>query len=153
MVFQDNPGWPFPPQLKWINSQISDCGMDSTEVPPADQRQITSTNTCFIHHCPNQSEHHATLPNIILNYPLVFKIGVLRQEFYAGCPSLRNPVQMNHKPTTHWFHGTVIGEKTYLISRSAILHHGSSLSTNFCSLHLLVTEHIFSYCTPTLVYL
>jgi hypothetical protein len=21
--------------LKWINSQISDCGMDSTEVPPS----------------------------------------------------------------------------------------------------------------------
>jgi hypothetical protein len=73
MVFQDNPGWPFSLQLKWINSQISDCGMDSTEVPPAGQRQITSTNTCFIRHCPNQSEHHATLPNIILNYPSVFK--------------------------------------------------------------------------------
>jgi hypothetical protein len=35
MVFQDNPGWPFSPQLKWINSQISDCGMDSIEVPPS----------------------------------------------------------------------------------------------------------------------
>jgi hypothetical protein len=29
IVFQDNPGWLFSPQLKWINSQISDCGMDS----------------------------------------------------------------------------------------------------------------------------
>jgi hypothetical protein len=35
MVFQDNPGWPFSPQLKYIHSQISDCGMDSTEVPPS----------------------------------------------------------------------------------------------------------------------
>jgi hypothetical protein len=35
MDFQDNPGWPFSPQLKWINSQISDCGMDSTKVPRA----------------------------------------------------------------------------------------------------------------------
>jgi hypothetical protein len=59
MVFRDNPGWPFFTQLKWINSQISDCGMDSTEVPPAGQRQLTSTNTCFICHCPNQSGHFA----------------------------------------------------------------------------------------------
>jgi hypothetical protein len=22
MVFQDSPGWPFSPQLKWINGQI-----------------------------------------------------------------------------------------------------------------------------------
>jgi hypothetical protein len=46
--------------------------MDSIEVPPAGQRQM-STNTCFICHCPNQSEHHATLPNIIINYSSVFK--------------------------------------------------------------------------------
>jgi hypothetical protein len=32
MVFLDNPGWPFSPQLKWINSQISDCGKDSTDI-------------------------------------------------------------------------------------------------------------------------
>jgi hypothetical protein len=29
-----------------------------------------STNTCFMRHCPNQSEHHATLPKNILNYPI-----------------------------------------------------------------------------------
>jgi hypothetical protein len=40
---------------------------------PAGQRQITSINTCFIRHCPNQSEHHATLPKIILKYPSLFK--------------------------------------------------------------------------------
>jgi hypothetical protein len=34
-VFQDNLGQPFSPQLKWINSQISDGSMDSTEVPPS----------------------------------------------------------------------------------------------------------------------
>jgi hypothetical protein len=81
MVFQNNPGWSFFPQLKWINSQMSDCAMDSTEVPPAGRRQITSTNTSFIRHCPNQSEHHSTLPNIIPNYPSVFKIGVLSKNF------------------------------------------------------------------------
>jgi hypothetical protein len=34
MVFQDNPCWPFSPQLKCINSQTSDRGIDSTEFPP-----------------------------------------------------------------------------------------------------------------------
>jgi hypothetical protein len=67
MVFQDNLGWPFSPQLKWINSQISVRGMDSTEVPPSWPETILSTNTCFIRHYPNQSEHHATLLKIILN--------------------------------------------------------------------------------------
>jgi hypothetical protein len=85
-VFQDNPGWPFSPHLKWI-AKYQTVAWIPPRFPPAGQRQITSTNTCFIRHCPNQSEHHATLPNIILNYPSVFKIGVLRQEFYAGCPS------------------------------------------------------------------
>jgi hypothetical protein len=58
---------------------------------PAGQRQIMCTNTCFICHCPNQSEHHATLPNIILIYPLVFKRGVLRQEFLRQMPFLMQP--------------------------------------------------------------
>jgi hypothetical protein len=48
----------------------------------AGQRQITSTNTCFIHHSPNQSEHHATLPKIILNYPSVFKKTSVGAKFY-----------------------------------------------------------------------
>jgi hypothetical protein len=85
--FQDNPVRSFSHQVKWINSQISDCGMDSTEVPPAGQRQIMSTNTCFIRHCPNQSEHHATLPNIILCYLLVFIRRVLEQSFMMEFPS------------------------------------------------------------------
>jgi hypothetical protein len=55
---------------------------------PAGQRQITSTNTCFICHCPNQSEHHATLPNIILNYPSVFKRGVAETRILCHMPFL-----------------------------------------------------------------
>jgi hypothetical protein len=54
------------PQLKWINSQVS-AWIPPTFLP-ASQRQITSTNTCFIRHCPNQSER-ANLSKSILNYP------------------------------------------------------------------------------------
>jgi hypothetical protein len=41
--------------------------MDSTDVPLSWQETDNIYNTCFIRHCPNQSEHHATLLNIILN--------------------------------------------------------------------------------------
>jgi hypothetical protein len=64
MVLQDNLGWPFSPELKWINTNVvkyQTVAWIPPRLPPAGQRQITSTNTCFIRHCPNQSEHHATL--------------------------------------------------------------------------------------------
>jgi hypothetical protein len=61
MVFQDNLGWPFTPHLKWI-FKYKTVAWIPPRFPPAGQRQMTSTNTCFIHHCPNQLEHHATCP-------------------------------------------------------------------------------------------
>jgi hypothetical protein len=69
--------------------------MDSTEVPPAGQRQITSTNTK--RHCPNQSEHHATLSNVILTCPYQCSkeecwSKVLRSE----CPSWVNNNWVHH---------------------------------------------------------
>jgi hypothetical protein len=35
MVFHNNLRWPLSPRLKWTNSQISENGMDSTQVPPS----------------------------------------------------------------------------------------------------------------------
>jgi hypothetical protein len=54
--------------------------MDSTEVPPSWLETDNIYKYLFYTSLP-KSEHHATLPNVILNYPLVFKIGMLRQEF------------------------------------------------------------------------
>jgi hypothetical protein len=95
--------------------------------PPAGQRQIMSTNTCFIHHWPNQSEHHSSLPKFFLIYPKIFKRVVLIQEFYMGqpspCPCLG------------------LGQRQIMCTNTCFIHHCPNQSEHHATLPKIIINY------------